>query len=268
MDIVFAKSNWEAFHLSGDAFCSRAAADGFAAVEVFADVIKDEDAWAAALSEHGHILFGGVWTERGTPTEHLASLDRQLAKLVRLGAQLANAQIGSDLFDFADSVALAQSAIECAASHGIDLVFETHRSRPTFSAPTTAHLLEAVPEMRLCADLSHWMVVHESDTLEGVAPEMDLALSRTDHVHARIGFAEGPQVADWRSPERAELVERYVGWWRRVAAHRREAGAERLTVTPEFGPPPYAPVDGEGRVLADVWEQNAALARRLRAALE
>jgi sugar phosphate isomerase/epimerase len=264
MDLLFAAPRWPVMDLSPADFCARAVSAGFDAVEVFGETMRDEAAWRDVLDTHGLALVGAVWTPPGSPAEHLRSLDEQLARLVRLGAALANVQLGSDLFEAEDAAALVADALACAAGHGLPMVVETHRSRPTFSAPTTARLLRAVPEVWLCADLSHWMVVHESDTLDEVAAHVDAALARTAHVHARIGFSQGPQVPDWRAPEWSGHVERYVGWWQRVVDARATAGAERLVITPEFGPPPYAPTrPGTGQPLADVWELNVALRERL-----
>ncbi|GAB1483119.1 hypothetical protein MASR2M78_19350 [Treponema sp.] len=47
---------------------------------------------------------------------------------------------------------------------------------------------------------SRWCTVAES-YLEDQKEAVDAALSRTDHIHARVGFPEGPQVGDPAAPE-------------------------------------------------------------------
>jgi hypothetical protein len=63
----------------------------------------------------------------------------------------------------------------------------------------------------------------------------------------------------------AEAVAAHEAWWDRIWDARRAAGAAELSVTPEIGPPPYQPVDLDGRPLADVAAVTAAMATRLRA---
>jgi hypothetical protein len=93
---------------------------------------------------------------------------------------------------------------------------------------------------------------------------MDVAISRTDHVHARVGHAHGPQVADPRVGAGLEWTERFEAWWDRILEQRLAEGRPFLTVNPEFGPPPYQPTDPNGRPLADVWDVCLWMAERFR----
>jgi sugar phosphate isomerase/epimerase len=117
-------------------------------------------------------------------------------------------------------------------------------------------LLDAMPAIKFTADLSHWCCVHES-LLDDQAASVERAIKRTYHLHARVGFAEGPQVNDPRAPEWREAVEAHVGWWRKVVACRQEEGCRVLTVCPEFGPPDYMPTQPFTRQpVANLWEVN------------
>jgi hypothetical protein len=95
-----------------------------------------------------------------------------------------------------------------------------------------------------------------------------LAISRARHVHARVGYAQGPQVPDPRAPEyEAELLA-HEGWWRRIARAAAERGQALLTITPEFGPDGYlqqAPFSR--RPVAELGELNRWMARRQRSNL-
>ena len=62
---------------------------------------------------------------------------------------------------------------------------------------------------------------------------MDLAILRTEHVHARIGFPEGPQVNDPRAPEWQMAMYTHLAWWDKVAKRKQEENA-LLTITPEL----------------------------------
>jgi hypothetical protein len=52
-------------------------------------------------------------------------------------------------------------------------------------------------------------------------------------------------------------LERFLGWWKRIADSNSSKGQTQLTVTPEFGPPPYMPLEPfTQKVLSHVWENN------------
>jgi hypothetical protein len=95
-----------------------------------------------------------------------------------------------------------------------------------------------------------------------------LAISRARHVHARVGYAQGPQVPDPRAPEYEPELLAHERWWRRIALAAKERGQESFTVTPEFGPDGYlqqAPFSK--RPVADLGELNRWMALRQRANL-
>ena len=85
---------------------------------------------------------------------------------------------------------------------------------------------------------------------------MKMALERTDHVHARIGHPEGPQVSDPRAPEWKEAVDAHFAWWDKIVEMKKQKN-EMLTVLTEFGPPDYMPTQPYSRKpLADQWAIN------------
>ena len=73
---------------------------------------------------------------------------------------------------------------------------------------------------------------------------MNLAIERTDHIHARVGYPEGPRVSDPRAGELRQAFERHLVWWDRVVERKRILN-QVLTITPEFGPFPiwYTPAN-------------------------
>ena len=73
------------------------------------------------------------------------------------------------------------------------------------------HLLQEILwkkflNLRVTFDVSHWCNVHES-LLADQQETVDMTLQRVDHIHARIGHPEGPQVNDPRAPEWEECSE-------------------------------------------------------------
>ena len=64
---------------------------------------------------------------------------------------------------------------------------------------------------------------------------------RAIHIHARVGFENGPQVNDPRAPEWKNHVDAHERWWTWIWEAQRAQGASLVTLTPEFGPPSYLP---------------------------
>jgi sugar phosphate isomerase/epimerase len=265
MKILFFKSKWEAPNLSLEEYLDRVKSDGFDGAELFVpgrpetpQQIRD------ATSSRGLGLVTQIVSSGETLEEHQESLDRNLRLVAECAPRLVNCHGGSDLFDHEVNRELYKFGIDLAESLGVKICFETHRARPTFSGPSTRRLLEAIPGLRLTADFSHWMCVHES-LLANQAGTLAVAIERTDHIHARVGFQEGPQVGNPMAPENAELREIYLGWWRQIIDVRAKAGDASIAITPEAGPPGYMPVvPFENRPVAGAWEVNVAVRNWLR----
>jgi hypothetical protein len=120
-----------------------------------------------------------------------------------------------------------------------------------------------IPELRITLDVSHWCNVSES-LLSNQAETLKIAIERTDHVHARIGHPEGPQVSDPRAPEWKETLDAHLAWWDKIAEIKKQKN-EQLTILTEFGPPDYMPTEPYSRKpLANQWEINVYMKDLLR----
>ncbi|CAN5592320.1 hypothetical protein BH23BAC4_BH23BAC4_00720 [soil metagenome] len=268
MRLVFVKTKWEMWHEPLGAFLERTIADGFDATEIY---LATETEPAAMIrrrhEEAGLSLVGQILTSGATPNEHSRSLEAQFGFALECGAARINLHAGREIFPFEANLAIFKHVIRLGVEHGVPVSVETHRGRPTFAATETVRYLDALPDLRLTADFSHWMVVHES-LLEDQEEVLATAIGRSDHIHARVGHAEGPQLVDPFSPEAEPVLARHVALWRRIVEARRAGGAEILTVAPEAGPPPYMPLDpSTGEPLADAWSVNVAMRDYLREAL-
>ena len=123
--------------------------------------------------------------------------------------------------------------------------------------------MENIPELRITLDISHWCNVHES-LLADQEETVNLALSRADHIHARIGHPEGPQVNDPRAPEWDEAVKSHLAWWDKIIEQKKKNG-QRMTILTEFGPPYYMPALPYTQVpVADQWAINVHMMKLLR----
>jgi sugar phosphate isomerase/epimerase len=194
---------------------------------------------------------------------HFRDLREQVTRALEAGALFCSCLLGSDSWPLSIAVDFLARALELGKSKGIELSIETHRSRPTFHPWVTAELLRQLPELRLTCDFSHWCVVCER--LPDDETVLALAIGRARHVHARVGYAQGPQVPDPRAPEYQVELLAHEAWWRRMALAAAERGQETFTMTPEFGPDGYlqqAPFSK--RPVADLAELNRWMARRQR----
>ena len=268
MRLLFAKSKWEAPGMALDEFMAQAVAAGFGAVELNISERPEAAAEIARLAAaHGLVVLAQVICSGVSPEEQAATFPHLFDKASECHAAAVNCHIGRDYFSFNENDQLYRLAEDHARAAGIPCLHETHRARPTYSAPSTLEFLEALPWLRLTADFSHWVCVHES-LLEGFEPEVESAIGRSDWIHARIGFPQGPQVGDPFSPANRIYLEQFTTWWKRIVECRRSAGSEVVIITPEAGPPPYMPVDASGRVpVADAWAVNLAMLRHLKGAL-
>lgn len=259
MKVLFAKTKWEAGELSHAAFCERSKADGFDAVEVHLPFLPEADRIGRVAREHGLEFAAHISTQGATIEEHLESLERWFELALANEPIQINAHTGKDHFSFAESVRLFERAQELAQQGGIPLVHETHRGRALFACHVTRVFLEELPFLRLNADFSHWVCVAESD-LADQTEALSLAMDRSDQLHARVGFGEGPQVSDPFVPAFADWLEKFRGWWVDILGRARARGNERFIVTPEFGPAPYAPIHPDTSLpLRDTWELNVRM---------
>lgn len=257
MKLVFGKSKWEMWDDPLESFLQRVVESGFEATEIYLGSLKESPAEITRLhEEYGLRLIGQILTQGQSYKEHLQSLEYQLEFATHCNVEFINTHAGRDIFSFNENVAIFQRIAELSQSSGVPILVETHRGRPTYSAIETCKYLEAVPAMRLTADFSHWMVVHESDLADQRA-NLDPAIARADYIHARVGYAEGPQIPDPRAPEWSHAVTRHLALWQEIIDQHKGNGTDALYITPEFGPPAYmhtAPFTN--LPVADVWEQN------------
>ncbi len=189
------------------------------------------------------------------PAANLTAYNRYLEHLLAAKPVAVNCQTGKDYFNFNENQAHFSLAQRLSEASGIPITHETHRGKCLYSAPVASTYFQQIPDLRICLDISHWCNVHES-LLEDQKEAVDLALSRTDHIHSRVGFAEGPQVNDPRAPEWSDALQAHLGWWDRVVQRHRKQGT-LLRITTEFGPFPYMPSLPHTQMpIANQWEIN------------
>jgi hypothetical protein len=140
-------------------------------------------------------------------------------------------------------IEVARRWIEIARAEGQPLLFETHRHGLLNDLYPTLILLDAIPEMRLCADLSHFVVDREfALPIDAEAQTMiTRVLDRSWAFQGRVASNEQVQI-QIAFPRQREWVEQFWRWWEQgLRSWRARAPADGVvTFLCELGPPPYA----------------------------
>jgi sugar phosphate isomerase/epimerase len=257
MKILFVRGMWGMDRPTLAANLEQIKKGGFDAVEMGVPADPKERAELASLLKKLELaLIHQQWTAGSTPEEHARSFEEQYRRGVELSPLFVNSHTGKDYFSLEQNLVVFKAARKLEESMGVRVVHETHRGRALFTAPAAVTLLDALPELWLAADFSHWCCVHES-LLEDQQPAVDKAIKRTRHIHARVGHAEGPQITHPAAPEWRDALEAHVGWWKRMVEAAEKRGEAALTICPEFGPVPYMPTLPYTRQpVSDLWEVN------------
>lgn len=268
MQIQFFCPRWGCEHISWNQFFTNAKCEGYDGVEIgipFDLPQSERSQMLEGLQTHNLLMIGQHWqTAEGNFASHFATFEKHLYSLASAGPIFINSQTGKDYFTEEQNIALINRATEISNETGVAIIHETHRGKWSFAAHITRQYLKKFPAIRLTLDASHWCNVAES-FLDDQQEAMALAIQHTDHIHARVGFPEGPQVMDPRAPEWQEALEKHLVWWDAVIQLKRTAGQETFTVTPEFGAPPYLPLlPYTKQPIVNQWEVNAYMMNLLR----
>lgn len=208
---------------------------------------------------------GGYVPQHRSRERHLDEFKRK-AEAARAAAPLfLTVLAGCDAWPLAESIAFYEAALEFVSELGLTVSFETHRSRPTFNPWATRELLVQLQNLRLTCDFSHWCCVTERLVLDEEPELLALLAQRAHHIHARIGYDQGPQVPHPAAPEFAGALVAHERWWDQLWDGAARTDHTVMTMTPEFGPDGYlqaAPFTQ--RPVADLNEINHWMAARQR----
>lgn len=209
---------------------------GYAGVE--ATLYTDLPQLTSLIAAHGFRLSGMAYTSGDGVAAHFDSLRSQVDRWRAADAHQVVAHSGSDAWSIDEAVEFFGRSTEYERTLPIPIAHETHRGRSLFNPWATRDLLTQLPAIRLCCDYSHWVCVAER-LLDDCGPILELAARHCIHLHARVGYEQGPQVPDPSAPEYARHLEAHERWWRLIADAHAAAGRQEMTVVPEFGPPGY-----------------------------
>ena len=261
--LIFA-TNW-GFSGSWEEFASRIKQAGYDGAEVWYPGDEKQRTELLGAFQKQNLKFG--FLVGGSDRDPAKHLDQFKASLEGAAAQkpvYINCHSGRDFFSFDHNKPFIDFTTVVAKRTGVPIYHETHRGRILYAAPVARQFMEKHSDLRITLDVSHWCNVHES-TLDDQAETLSMTLERVDHIHARIGHAEGPQVNDPRAPEWKDCVKSHFAWWDKVVERKKREG-KLMTFLTEFGPVDYMPALPYTRQpLANQWEINKHMLDTLRA---
>lgn len=254
------------------AACRQAVEAGFHGIEGPApDDAKTQQHYRQLLDDHGLDFIAEICTagsyvpdRRASVQQHLSDFSQKLTHSLAIKPVHINCLGGCDAWDESRSEQFFIKAIDLAACSNTSVSFETHRGRSLFNPWITARLCRALPSLKITADFSHWCVVCER-LLDGELEAFDQLFDRVAHIHARIGFDQGPQVADPRHDVYREALDKHQGWWHGMWKSQHARRQSITTMTPEFGPDGYQAINPQtGKAVGDLWVYNCWIAEQQR----
>ncbi|WP_421723842.1 sugar phosphate isomerase/epimerase family protein [Bauldia sp.] len=135
---------------------------------------------------------------------------------------------------------------------------ETHRDRMTTDLYFTLDLLDCFPDLKLLADVSHFLVGREfawpiSEENHGYIHRV---LDNSWAFHGRVASREQVQI-EISFPHHKMWLDLFLDWWEYgFRSWRRRAGSDdTLAFTCELGPQPYAITGSDGNDSTDRWTE-------------
>lgn len=266
-ELLFMQTDW-GFGGNREQFCAAAKKEGYDGIEVWwpGDKAEDQKELFDAVKKYNLQIGFLCAGHQEVAAEHLERFKKNLDAICENPYQkpvYINCHSGKDYFTYEQNKVFIDYTTAKTKATGIPVYHETHRGRMLFATTVTKDFAERNPELRLTLDISHWCNVHES-LLADQKETVDFLLNRVDHIHSRIGHAEGPQVNDPRAPEWENVVKAHLAWWDKVIERKKKNG-ERMTILTEFGPADYMPTLPYSRKpVADQWAINVYMMNLLR----
>ena len=168
-----------------------------------------------------------------------------------------------------EMIPVIRAWLAIGAEEGLPLQFETHRDSITNDLFSTLQLLDAVPEMELSADLSHYVVDRELSLPVPAKTQamFEQVMARAGSFQGRVATGQHIQVPlDF--PQHRPWVALFEGWWKSGFAswRARHSPDEDLIFLCELGPTEYAITGADGLELSDRWAEALQLQALAKAA--
>ncbi len=237
MQLKVFKSLWGISDLNETDF-EKFKSAGYDGVEYKALRARKYDLFADWAKHYQLDYIAQIHTVGKTVDEHLLSFESLIDTALPLHPVLINSQSGCDYWSVYDKYRFMEKALLIEEKYGVPVAHETHRSRITYTPWDTAGLIDTFPDMHVCCDFSHWVLVCErllTEEEEFIRKTINAAI----HLHARVGYEQGPQAPDPRAPEYKNHLAAHEKWWSAIWQKQKEKGIEVSSACPEYGPPLY-----------------------------
>ena len=231
---------WGLDHLGLEGMVRKIKENGFDGIECFIPMEEDDrKLLRKLLIKYDLDIIAHQFQAEGDTFDIFAQSFREsLINAAKFNPLKINSHTGKDFWSIEKNGELVEIAQEIENSYGVQIVHETHRGRFLYSGAVSKVYLEKYKYLRINADFSHWVCVSES-MMQDQKHTLDLAINRADHIHARVGYEEGPQIPDPRVKQWKVHLDIFMTWWQRIVDRQKEEGEIYATITPEFGPKPY-----------------------------
>ncbi|HEV2128562.1 MAG TPA: TIM barrel protein [Thermomicrobiales bacterium] len=237
MDLRLMRHLWGVSESWEQAF-PRFKAAGYHGIDALPPEPQDIARFRQLLKDYRFDYILQVLTTGATVEEHVASFRQQVEAGQVLEPLLIGCHSGRDAWSERESAEFFVQALAIEREIGIPVGHETHRGRILYNPWVTVLMLDRFPDLKLVGDFSHWTCVAER-LLGDQADIIARCAERCLHIHARVGYEEGPQVPDPRAPEYRYCLEAFERWWDLVWDAQAARGLAVTTLTPEYGPPGY-----------------------------
>jgi hypothetical protein len=251
---------WQGDEMPLAEMMSRIAAADFDGVDiVYGDYSQVE--LSASLTKHG---LGCTVTAFPDSVESLApALDLALA----LDARHLNIIGAVYPFSVEEGAEYLRGWMAMCAVANMPVTIETHRDCITTDLLYTLQLMDAVPEMNLCADLSHFVVGREFKwpITPLVQSQIEAVLDRSTSFQGRVASREQIQLQVSFEHHR-DWFDQFATWWAYGFQSWRQRNADDavLNFLCELGPREYAITGADGEELSDRWEEALIIRNRVR----
>ncbi len=227
---------------------------GYDGIEYKGAAAAKDASFKRLLDEHSFEFIAQVHTEGGSVAEHIHSFKTLIQSSLGLNPVLINSQSGKDSWGMDEKLEFISLALEYEKEAGVPVAHEIHRGRITYNPWDTRDMLLAFNALKICCDFSHWVCVCER-LIDSEIKIIELCAERCIHLHARVGYEQGPQVSDPRAPEYATQLQAHEKWWDIIWQTQQKKNVAVTTLTPEFGPPEYHHTMPYTRQpVSDLWE--------------
>ncbi|WIW50525.1 sugar phosphate isomerase/epimerase (plasmid) [Bradyrhizobium sp. 62B] len=197
-----------------------------------------------------------IWQAQCYP-KTVDDLKPVLELVARLGADHINLQPDVRPDRLSACIPVLEGWRRLADQAGVSVHVETHRDRMTTDLFFTLKLLECFPDLRLTADLSHYLVGREfAWPVDGTNHALiHRILDNAWGIHGRIASREQVQIS-LGFPQHRDWVALFMIWWEYgIRSWKKRAGPDAtLTFLCELGPAPYAITGPDGKELSDRWK--------------